>query len=31
MSQKDINYVGQFFKCNGKPELSEDLQNELNL
>ena len=31
MSRKDINYVGQFFKCNGKPELSEDLQNELNL
>ena len=31
MSRKDINYVGQFFKCNGKPNLWEELKNELNL
>ena len=31
MSRKDINYVGQVFKCNGKPKLWEELKNEFNL
>ena len=31
MSQKDINYVGQLFKCNDKPKLWEELKNEFNL
>ena len=31
MSQKDINYVGQLFKCNGKPKPWEEfnLQGQL--
>ena len=31
MSRKDINYVGQLFKYNGKPKLWEELKNEFNL
>ena len=31
MSRKDINYIGQLFKCNGKPKLWEELKNEFNL
>ena len=31
MPRKDINYVGQVFKCNGKPKLWEGLKNEFNL
>ena len=31
MSQRDINYVGQFFKCDGKPKIREELKNEFNL
>ena len=31
MSRKDINYVGQLFKCDGKPKLREELKNEFNL
>ena len=31
MSRKDINYVGQLFKCDGKPKLWEELKNEFNL
>ena len=31
ISRKDINYVGQLFKCDGKPKLWEELKNELNL
>ena len=31
MSRKDINYVGQLFKCGGKPKLREELKNEFNL
>ena len=31
MSRKGINYVGQLFKCNGKPKLWEELKNEFNL
>ena len=31
MSQKDINYVEQFFQCNGKPKLWEELKTQLNL
>ena len=31
ISRKDINYVGQLFKCDGKPELWEELENEFNL
>ena len=30
MSQKDINYIGQLFKCGSKPELWEKLKNEFN-
>ena len=29
--RKHINYVGQLFKCNGKPKLWEELKNEFNL
>ena len=28
---KDINFVGQLFKCDGKPKLWEELKNEFNL
>ena len=31
ISRKDINYVGQLFKCDGKPKLWEELKNEFNL
>ena len=31
MSRKDINYVGQLFKCDGKPKLWEELKNEFDL
>ena len=31
MSRKDINYVRQLFKSNGKPKLWEELKNEFNL
>ena len=31
MSRKDINYVGQLFKCNGKRKLWEELKNEFSL
>ena len=31
ISRKDINYVGQLFNCNGKPNLWEELKNEFNL
>ena len=31
MSRKDINYVEQLFKCDGKPKLWEELKNEFNL
>ena len=31
MSRKDINYVGQLFKCNGKSKLWEKLKNKFNL
>ena len=31
MSRKDINYVGQLFKCSGKPTLREESKKELNL
>ena len=31
MPRKDINYVGQVFKCNGKPKIWEGLKNEFNL
>ena len=31
MLRKGINYVGQLFKCNGKPKLWEELKNEFNL
>ena len=31
ISRKDINYVGQLFKCDGKPKLWEKLKNEFNL
>ena len=31
ISQKDIIYVAQLFKCNGKPKLWEELKNEFNL
>ena len=27
MSQQDINHVGQLFKCNGKPQLREELKS----
>ena len=28
---KDINFVGQLFKCDGKPKLWGKLKNEFNL
>ena len=31
MSQRNINYVGQFFKCDGEPKIWEGLKNEFNL
>ena len=31
ISRKDMNYVGQLFKCDGKPKLREELKNEFNL
>ena len=31
ISRKDINYVGQHFKCNDKPKLWEELKNQFNL
>ena len=31
ISRKDINYVGQLFKCDGKPKLWKGLKNEFNL
>ena len=31
ISWKDINFVGQLFKCDGKPKLWEELKNEFNL
>ena len=31
MSRKEINYVGQLYKCNGKPRLWEELKDEFNL
>ena len=31
ISRKDINYVGQLFKCDGKPKLWEELKNGFNL
>ena len=31
MSRKDINYVGQLFKCDGKPKLWKELKNEFDL
>ena len=31
MSRTDINYVGQLFKCDGKPKLWEELKNQFNL
>ena len=31
ISRKDINYMGQLFKCDGKPKLWEELQNEFYL
>ena len=31
MSRKDINYVGQLFKCDGEPKLWEELKNEFDL
>ena len=31
ISRKDINYIGQLFKCIGKPKLWEELKNEFNL
>ena len=31
MSLTDINYVGQLFKCDGKPKLWEELKNQFNL
>ena len=31
ISRNDINYVGQLFKCDGKPKLWEELKNEFNL
>ena len=31
MLGKDINYVGQLYKCYGKPKLWEELKNEFNL
>ena len=31
MSRKYINYVGQLFKCDGKPKLWEELKNEFHL
>ena len=31
MSRKDINYVGEISKCNGKPKLWEELKNEFYL
>ena len=30
ISRKDMNYVGQLFKCDGKPKLWEELKNEFN-
>ena len=31
MSRKDINYVGEISKYNGKPKLWEELKNEFYL
>ena len=31
ISPKDINYVGQLFKCDGKPKLWEEIKNEFDL
>ena len=31
ISRKDVNYVGQLFKYNGKPKLWEELKNEFHL
>ena len=31
MSRKNINYVGQLFKCDGKPKLWEEFKNEFDL
>ena len=29
ISGKDMNYVGQLFKCNGKPKLWEELKKKI--
>ena len=31
ISQKDTNYDGQIFKCDGKPKIWEELKNKFNL
>ena len=31
MSRKDINYVGQLFRCDGKSKLWEELKDEFDL
>ena len=31
MSRKDVNYVGQLFKCDGKSKLCEEVKNEFIL
>ena len=31
ISRKDINYVGQLFKCDGKPKLWEELKRRITV
>ena len=31
MSRKDITYIGQLIKCNGKPKQWKNLKNEFDL